>query len=419
MARMRTTGGLVMAALLSSMSTATLAAPVELSVWGWLPGSVNGDIFARYIEEFHAKHPDIRIKVEKGSNEQNLLVAFAAGAAPDVVQGVGPWATALGEKGVLLPLDSFIDGPKGLRRSDYVDDLWSFSRVNGKTYQIAVDGNERALFVNADAVASAGIDIREPVRDWNDLLAWARKLTRRTGDKVERWGFDMHQENGGNRWHWVWLNEGEIFSPDGKRAMLDHPNTAAALNFAAQMVNTYGVAPRPGTVSGSSQANFINGVYGMIITSSTFLPALQKAGTEFITIPGPPGPGKKGYRFSGATASTLSIVRTTKHPEAAWTFIRWLAYEKGVSFANERGGIPYLKAGLRGDRFFKQPWEAFATSIMTYTPRNAYIPGLSESDWLPKFQAAWDSALRGEQGAEIVLRQAQDAINARLAEINQ
>lgn len=396
-----------------------LAAPVELRMWGWLPGTVNGDIFAKYLDEFHATHPNIRVKVEKGSNEQELLVAYAAGTAPDLVQGIGPWATALGPKGVLLPLDTFIDGPNGIPRRDYVDDLWSFSRINGKTYQLAVDSNERALYVSADAAGSSGINVNQPMRDWNDLLVWARKLVRRTGDQVERWGFDMQQENGGNRWHWVWLNEGEILAPDGRRALLDHPNTVAALRFASDMVNTYRVSPPPGTVKGSSQSNFTNGVYAMMITSSSFVPRLKEAGHEFITIPGPPGPGKKGHRFSGATASTLSIVRTTKHANEAWAFLRWLAYEKGVSFANDRGGIPYLKRGLQSDRFLKQPWGAFAASIMTFEPRNAYVPGLSESDWLPQFQAAWDSVLRAEQGAEVVLLQAQEAINARLAELKQ
>ncbi len=416
MDRRRVQWAIAVAALACSASPAA-AAPVELRVWAWTPGTPNGDLFGKYVAEFEATHPDIRIKVERGSQEQELVLAYAAGTAPDLVQGVGSWATALGPKGILLPLDPFIDGPNGFPRSDFLDDLWSFSRIGGKTYQLAADSNERALYIAADSAASAGLDLSQPPRDWQGLLEWARKLTLRSSEKVERWGFDAHQENGGNRWHWVWLNEGEIFSPDGRRAMLDHPNTVAAIKFAGDLVNTYGVAPRPGTVKGSSQSNFINGVYGMIITNSLFLTSLQQAGKEFITVPGPPGPGKKGYRFSGATASVMAIVSSTKHPKEAWTFLRWLMYEKGVQFANDRAAIPYLKKGLRSERFARQPWNAFAASILTFGPRNAYVPGVSESDWLPKFQAAWDSVLRGEQGAEIVLRQAQDAINARLAEI--
>ncbi len=407
---------LVLVTLLVLLLAGTAAAEVvELRIWAWLPGSVNGDIFAKYLDEFHATHPNIRVTVERGSSEQQLVVAYAAGAAPDLTQGVGPWATSLGPKGILLPLDDFIDGPNGFPRKDFIDDLWSFSVVNGKTYQLAADSNERSLFVSAEIAANSGVDVSQPMRDWNDLLAWARKMTKRTGDRVEHWGYDVNQENGGSRWHWVWLNEGEIFSPDRTQAVLDNPDTIEALQFAGDMINTWGVSPPPGT--GGSKTNFKNGLYAMITTASTAVAELELLDHSFYTIPGPPGPGKNGYRFSGATSSMIGIVSSTKHPEEAWTFLRWLMYEKGVDFANDRKGIPFLARGLRSDRFMKQPWNAFATSIMTFEPRNGYITGVSESDWIPHFQSAWDAVMRNQAAPQTALKQAQDAINARLAEI--
>src|SRR5690606_11645110 len=89
----------------------------------------------------------------------------------------------------------------------------------------------------------------------------------------------------------------------------------------------------------------------MMITSSSFVPELEQQGIRFVTHPGPPGPGKNGYRFSGATSSTLSIVSSTQHPKEAWTFLRWLVYEKGLEFAEERGGIPYLIEGLQSGKY--------------------------------------------------------------------
>lgn len=399
------------------LSCAAGAETVELRIWAWTPGTLHGDIFAKYVEEFHREHPHIRVVVERASNEGALVVAFAGGAAPDLVQGIGPWATALGPQGILLPLDPFIDGPNGIPREAYVDDLWSFSMVDGHTYQLAIDSNERALFVSVDAAEEAGVDPYEPIEDWNQLLERARKMTLWTGQTASRWGFDMYQENGGNRWHWIWLNEGEIFAPDKSRAFLDHPNTIEALEWARDMVNVYRVSPAPGVVRGGHRGNYVGGTYAMMITSSSFIPELEQQAIRFVTYPGPPGPGKRGYRFSGATSSTLSIVSSTRHPEEAWTFLRWIAHEKGLDLANERGGIPYLLEGLRSPKYQSQPWQAFAKSILTYSPRNNYIYGVSERDWLPQFQAAWDAAVRGEQNARLVLQQAQEAIDARLAEI--
>ncbi|HHT28607.1 MAG TPA: extracellular solute-binding protein [Firmicutes bacterium] len=394
------------------------AAQVELTIWAWPAGTTNGDILARYIAMYEEQNPHVTIKVEKqGNQEKQLLVAFAADAAPDIVQGVGTWANTLGPMGVLLPLDSFIDGPNGFPRDDFIDDLWSFCSVDGVTYQLAADSNERALFVDADAAESTGIALSQPIRDWNDLLQWARKLTYRVGDKVERWGFDMHQENTGSRWHWIWLNEGEIFSKDKTQSVLDHPNTIEAIKFAADMVNSYHVSPRPGEVTGGSKQNFMNGKYGMMITASSFVKTLQERNANFITVPGPPGPGKGGYRFSGASNSVMGVLSSSKHPEEAWAFLRWLMYEQGVEFARELGGIPYLKNALRDPKYTRQPYNAFAVSITTYQPRNNYMAGVSTSDWMPQFDAAWAAALRQEQAPEVAIQQAMDVINARMAEL--
>lgn len=397
--------------------SSALAAPVELSVWGWLPGSTNGDIFAKYVAEFNATHPGIVVKVEKGSNEQQVVVAYAAGNAPDLVQGVGSLATSLGSRGLLLPLDKYIDGPQGLTRSDFIDDIWSFSQVGGQTYQLAADANERALFVAVDSAQSAGVDVRQPMRDWNDLLAWAKKMTFRNADGVQRWGYDVNQENGGGRWTWVWMNDGAIFNDDNTKAVFDDPNTVQAVEFAADMVNSYGVSPLPGGLKGGASSNFISGNLAMMTSLSTSMPNLDKQGKQYVTFPGPVGVGKKGGRFSGATASVMAIMRSSKHPAEAWTFLRWLMYEKGVDFANDRGGIPYLKKGLRSERFQKQPWNAFAYSITTYKPHSPYMAGVSESDWTPAFDTAWSQSLKGEQSAKIALRQAAEAVTARLAEL--
>ena len=221
-------------------------------------------------------------------------------------------------------------------------------------------------------------------------------MTVRAGNEVSRWGFDMHQENGGNRWHWVWLNEGELFTPEKQRAWFDHPNTVEALQWAYDMVNTYQVSPAPGAVQGGHRGNFISGVYAMMITSSSFVPELKQQGIRFVTHPGPPGPGKNGYRFSGATSSTLSIVSSTQHPKEAWTFLRWLVYEKGLEFAEERGGIPYLIEGLQSGKY-RAPWEAFATSILTISPATTTSMGSRKPTGCPHSRQR-GTRLSGEKG---------------------
>lgn len=295
-------------ALVLGLTAVSLAQPIEVTIWtrgSWAPGTVDGNIFTRYVEEFNRTHPDILIIHEIGDREA-FMVAYASGLAPDILVDVGPLAGELGGKdGVLLALDPFIDGANGVPRDAYVADLWSFSTVHGKVYQLAADTNERGLFVNRNAAEESGIDTSQSISDWSDLLDWARRLTRRVADEVQTWGYDANLQYGGDRWNWIWLNDGAIFDEARTQSMLNHPNTIEAAQFAADMVHVYGVAPRPGSVAGTSRDNFLRGDYNMIMWVSTFASEPERRGDmKFITVAGPPGTGKHGGRFSGATNST-------------------------------------------------------------------------------------------------------------------
>lgn len=397
-------------------TTTALAEPVVLRIWSENgKGHVSGDILLRYIDEFNATHPHIRVELEIGGQPQ-LIVAYAAGVAPDLMMQRGPAAGEIGgPSGILLPLDEFIDGPNGIPRDAFVPDLWSFSTVEGKVYQLAADSNERGLFVNRHAAETSGLDTSQPMEDWDDLLDWARRLTRRSAEQVTAWGFDANHQLGGDRWHWVWLNDGEIFTPDGTQSLLDHPNTIEAFQFAADLIHTYGVSPVPGSVGGTSRRNFLNETYNMIMTPSTFAQELEDGGQiDFLTFAGPAGVGKTGGRFSGATGSALAIVDTTQYPEEAWEFVRFLMYERGLEYATDRGGIPYLMEGLREGKYTQQPWKAFAESILNFNPRNNYNVALQESVWNSHFNNAWSAVLRGEQAPETALLGAAEALNAAL-----
>src|SRR5262249_59312701 len=47
------------------------------------------------------------------------------------------------------------------------------------------------LYYNADQFREAGLDPDRPPQTWDDLVAAAKKLTKREGDRVTRWGILM------------------------------------------------------------------------------------------------------------------------------------------------------------------------------------------------------------------------------------
>ena len=75
-------------------------------------------------------------------------------------------------------------------------------KYEGKTYGIPQFMTINALYVNLDAFREIGVDGKtvEP-GNWDKLTEYAQKLTKRSGDKVERWGFDHKMKAG---WLWMW-----------------------------------------------------------------------------------------------------------------------------------------------------------------------------------------------------------------------
>jgi len=410
----------VVLAFLFSLSLPLSAA--EITVWtNWGPATPHGQILASIVEEFNREHPDVNVTLDvmSGNFEEKVVLAYTSGVAPDIIiGGVARYALEFGgDDGMFLALDRFIDGPHGFSRDEFVSDMWVNSIVDGKTYQLALDGNERALFINADLALAAGLDVSQPVpvQDWDELLSWARKLTRRNGDETVQWGFNANQQNNGDRLHWMWLNGGAVWTDDYSESVINHPRNVEAMRFAAQMIQEYEVAPAPGAYSGSAVANFQNGRFAMFIGASTNIESTQRAGIQLVTVPGPPGWGENPGRFAGATASTIQIMSTTRYPEAAWQLVRRIAYERAPEITDVRG-IPYMIESLKVDKFQSQPWQAFATSIMTYEGRNQLVKGFDGDAFWGVVESTWLSVMRGEIDAQVALDQAAGPIGAMRAE---
>src|SRR5947199_368203 len=87
---------------------------------------------------------------------------------------------------------------------------------------------------DATSSAAAGATNPAPGWTWSDWLADAKKLTVATGGQVSRYGTALAPWGA-----MVWGNGGELISADGKRSLLDSPEAAAGVQFAADMVTVH------------------------------------------------------------------------------------------------------------------------------------------------------------------------------------
>lgn len=329
---------------------------LRLMAWG-NPTEVKArEVTLRRFEELHPN-----IKVEFIHTPQNYLeklqTMMAAGDPPDVFflgNGDYPW---FAEAGQLMPLDSLIKRDK-FDLSDVIPTALKLYNYKGKQYGFPVDFPNQELFYNVTLFKNAGLNL--PPSSWNDtswtwkrFLEYAQKLTiRDSSGRVKQWGFRVDTSFRG-WWVWVSTNGGEMFSKDGKKCLLSQPAAVGAFQFLQDLIYKYKVAP---TIELANTLGGYDMFLGGNLAMTTYWPAIGymreniKSFEWDVTF----HPFKIRKACAGGGTGHF-ISSSTKHPEEAWTLLKWLISEEYVKIWTDIMGIvPPLKS-VANSSIFKKP----------------------------------------------------------------
>ena len=135
------------------------------------------------------------------------LAAWLQEIGADLVTVWPQEAHALGEMGILLPLDRFSGDGSGLSGEFYSSVLDNYQEKDA-LYALPVGADPLMLSYDADYFASMGLAPPNSTWDWDILVENALKLTRREEDgTVSRWGLIAHNSS---IWWALWQNEAEL-----------------------------------------------------------------------------------------------------------------------------------------------------------------------------------------------------------------
>jgi len=274
---------------------------------------------------------------------------IAAGTPPDVVFIESGWFLNYAKRDTLLSLDEFIKKDK-FDLSKYNKTSLESYIYNNKLYGLPNDMAIYALFYNKDLFDKAGIKYPVgKVLTWNELLDIAKKLTRDTnGDGV----IDQYGIYPGPWWLWLWQNNADFFKnpKNPKVPVLSSQDAIQAVQFYADLSLKYKVAPTTVVLeSGGDSVNmFFTGKLAMIIEGHWMVPKFKYANFKWDVANLPRGKKRANY----SAGSCFSIVKGSKHPEAAYKLIKFLAGEKGQKILVKQGfSTPVLKPIMKSEEF--------------------------------------------------------------------
>lgn len=284
---------------------------ITLTYWGlWEPASVMQGVIADYERE----HPGIKINYTMQSPKgyrSRLQTAISSGTGPDIARIHNTWLPML--KKQLAPAPANL----GINTSDYYPVFLKNFVVGSSLYALPLTIDGLALYYNPDILASAKVEVP---KDWNALRKLAFDLTERnpTTGIIEKAGIALGASN--NVDHWSDILGLLILQNSGSP---DRP-TDQAVQDALTFYTLFAVSDKSWDVSQpSSTYAFATGTVAMMLAPSWRVGEIKaiNPNLNFKIVEAPKLPTTN---LSWATYWAEAVPVSSKHPQAAWEFLKYL-----------------------------------------------------------------------------------------------
>ena len=370
----------------------------------------------RVIEVFEADNPHIRVETfhrpwndyfkELRSNLDN------GEPVPDVLF----WAQAPIDvpKGYFMDLTPMLEA-ENYNLDDFFDGLLVHFRVGGKIYGFPRDSDTKVIFYNKRLFNRADLAYPKKGWTWEDLRTISLAI-KEAGVAEYSFAYEVN-----NWWMiWMWQNDVQVF--DDKlfptETGLDDPAAAEAVQFFADLTNVDQVTP-PYQVLRSSEeiaSLFKEGKLAMAFGNHALVPAFADIEDFEWDVVGLPRHKRQANLAAGAG---YVISANTAHPEAAWTFLKFLAGPKGQAIFAESGiAVPARRSVAQSEVFTGRNTDydaqVFLDQVEIGEPDPAF-PGANEIIDMMNDQVL-PPVWQGEQDAASAIQAALPEIERILAE---
>ena len=343
---------LIVASLFSV--TQAQANVTTLNYWHYLSGD-NAKLHEQMVQEFNAQHPHIQVEMLYTGNQfvarDKLLAAVAGNVPPDVALVDQFWPPLMVSTGALVPLRNFTDPEEYLR--DYSQVSKDTVTVHGEAWTVPFSLSNQILVYNKDKFREVGLDPEKPPTTWDELLEYAKALTRDIdGDgRIDEWGVNFTtRANMGSVYAFItflWQAGGEIYSEDFSQAAFNDTIAQETVQFWIDLAHKHKVLSLSPPTDG-----FEIGRIAMQYSSTSSIAAMRNKVDFDLGVAALPANKNK---VTGVGGSSIAIFKTNSSKEAAaWEFVNWMSSpENNLEWSMNTGYIP-LRLSVRNSETYQQ-----------------------------------------------------------------
>lgn len=299
------------------------------------------------------------------------VASVAAGDPPDVVIYHINEMPQYAEAGVVVPIDD-LAAEVGINMDEYSETVKQMSSWDGSLYGIPLDIHPIAMYYNVDMVEAAGLDPNAPPTNAEELLTWAKALTK---DGV--YGISAPATNVMTFrlwWGLIFQNGGSFISDDMTEITVNSPEAAEALQFMRDLVFEHEVAPEG---QSDPDTDFQTGNVAITFQGPWWINGfVETEGLNFMTAPVPvifdqPGVWASSHFFGFSTQDDHDS------QVAAMKFAKWMA-DNGAMWGLS-GQIPASQSARDSEAFLNSPIYQYQKAFVDELPYIYYTPPITKS----------------------------------------
>ena len=400
---------------------------VEIEFWHIFP---EGDDTFNYYEElvnnFNSKYENITVKhmgISFWDYWTKISTSVAGGEGPDVGFYTTSDAKRRIDEGILVNLSDYFKKDE-MSLDGYIQSQFMYMQDDkGDLFAFPYGTPARVLYYNKDMFAEAGLDPETPPTNWEELEAYADKLTKfKDGNKemIDVMGFDPVM---GNFLFWTlaWTNGGDFFDDD-LNPTINSAKNVEALEYMVRLHTKYGKGAMQAFNSQASALQidpFAAGKAAMEVHNEG-LYAIIKQNAPDLNFGVAPIPYQGDNRANWSSGFTLEIFEKGDQDkrDAAWLFFKELiSTENQVGFYERTGWLMSDKALFELDSVKNDPVMKTLIEESEYAKNIEYVE--ADTAWHVTITPFIEAALLLEKTPQEALDEAQAAVEKKIAAFNE
>nr|ACR33051.1 substrate binding ABC transporter [Actinoplanes garbadinensis] len=374
-------------------------------------------------------------KASEGSfDAQAFLSAVASRTPPDLVYMERRLLGTYAAKKALTPLGDCVEREK-IDMSQFREAAVTEATLNGQLYGLPDFYNNRVLMLNDAAFAEVNLDPAGfDTGDWQALSTATARLTRMSGGKLQRIGFDPKLPE--FLPVWARANGAALVSDDGRTAQLNNPKVVEALEYAVGLINAQGGWSNFKSFRDSwdffgAKNQFASNQLGAFPMEDFYLNVLADNSPK-VKVTVAPFRGVDGQPIDWITGNAWAIPANSAHPGQACKWIKtmtasetWIAAARARAELRKKENKPFAgvyTGNKKADEvIFRDVVKPDANvQIVLQTQESGFSePALAAGE---EFKAAWQNAvnrvLEGKQKPAQAMAEAQQQAQAALDKAN-